>query len=72
MASGLVVLGDKTAFNAIDKVEHTVNAFVIDESIEWVRILENPGVVQKINSMKLKSRELAVKQLNWNNKSINV
>jgi len=71
LAAGLIVVGDKSAFNAINNVKHNVNCLVSTNAKEFIVTLSL--INQNINSfihLSENAKKLAGKQLMWENKLI--
>ena len=71
MASGKVVVGDVSAFNAIDGIESGKNCFIANTALEFRErigtLLKDPNTLCSVGRS---ARELAFKRLRWDSKEI--
>jgi hypothetical protein len=71
LASGLIVVGDITAYNAINGIEHNKNCFVANNKVEFIKILNQiESNISNFAHISIEGKKLAIKSLKWENKEI--
>lgn len=71
MASSLIVIGDVTAFNAIDGIISKKNCLIANNAVQFIEAIElivNDKELRELISSN--ARALAIKELKWNTKNI--